>query len=256
MKAPAHDRNHQPWLSDAHIVDLTWPIGAQLPVAQEYPAVVVETPFSIEAGDVATAELIHMGIHVGTHVDAPAHFHAGQPTIDEVEALAFSGSAVVIEIEDLDRGWQEITADDIVQCEARIGERIGAGDIALFRTGFARKWAKLPPGPRGRDTGWPFLGSSAIDLLLSRKVKAVGVETPDPDRREPTTNEAHHRLLGAGVFIIESLARLDEIPAPRCLFLALGLPFSGCTGSPVRALALSWEMGSPQAPSPRTEAAT
>ena len=223
---------------------------------REYPAVVVETPFSIEAGDVATAELIHMGIHVGTHVDAPAHFHAGHAAIDEVEALAFSGSAVVIDIEDLDRGWQEITSEDIVQCEARIGEQIGAGDIALFRTGFARKWAKLPPGPRARDTGWPFLGSSAIDLLLSREVKAVGVETPDPDRREPTTNEAHHRLLGAGVFIIESLARLDEIAAARCVFLALGLPFSGCTGSPVRALALSWEGASPQSPSAPTEAAT
>ena len=91
MRTTSRDGARESWLSDAHIVDLTWPIGALLPVAREYPAVVVETPFSIEAGDVATAELIHMGLHVGTHVDAPAHFHAGRAAIDEVEALAFRG---------------------------------------------------------------------------------------------------------------------------------------------------------------------
>jgi kynurenine formamidase len=52
------------------------------------------------------------------------------------------------------------------------------------------------------------------------------------------TFEVHHRLLGAGIPILENLANLAEIPGHRCDFVALAPPIRGASGSPVRALAL------------------
>ncbi len=224
-------------LDTQQVIDLTWPIGEGLSVAPEYPPVRITHDSAIQRGDPANAEAVVMGLHVGTHVDTPAHFFEGRETIDHVDPLAFSGTAVLVDVPIPAPGWHEITGESLDAWEAASGETIAASDIVIFRTGYSTIWSALPPGPRTSDESWPFLGSSALDLLISRCVKAVGVETPDPDRRHPTTNEAHTRLLGAGIFIIEHLANLEQIPVVRFDLLALGLPFERCSGSPVRALA-------------------
>lgn len=225
-------------LDKQQVVDLTWPIGEGLSVAPEYPPVKITHASATQKGDPANAEEVVMGLHVGTHVDTPAHFFDERETIDRVDALAFSGTAVVVDVPIPAPGWHEITGSSLKAWEDTSGETIAAGDIVIFRTGYALIWSALPPGPRTTEESWPFLGSSALDFLIARSIKAVGVETPDPDRRNPTTNEAHTRLLGAGIFIIEHLAHLEQIPVVRFDLLALGLPFENCSGSPIRALAL------------------
>lgn len=213
-----------------------------MPVSIGFPRVMISRYLDQGAGDVATVEVVQSYTHVGTHVDAPIHFIPEGQTVDNLHPFALSGSAVVIDLSALS-GWAPIEVAHLTAWEARSGERIGRDDIVLLRTGYARLWQTLPEGRRYMTEGWPYLTSTAIDLLMDRRIKALGVECPDPDKVDQrdlasSTFETHRRMLGAGIPIIENLARLAEIPVSRVDFLALALPIKGASGSPIRALAL------------------
>lgn len=224
------------------IIDLTHSIGPQMPVSVGFPPVRVTRCMDQAEGAPATVELLEIMLHAGTHADAPFHFFPGGETIESLSPLALAGSAVVVDLGSSTGGWEEITGDRLRTWEAEAAEEIAANDIVLLRTDYGARWCPLPEGSAYMTAGWPYLGSSAIELLLERRVKAIGVECPDPDKTDQhdlgsCTFETHRRLLGAGVLIIENLARLNEIPVPRVDFLALALPIEGASGSPIRALA-------------------
>jgi kynurenine formamidase len=224
------------------VIDLTYAIDPAMPVSIGFPPVTVTRYLDQASGDVATVEVVQSYTHAGTHVDAPFHFLPDGQTVDALDPLALSGSAVVVDLSGL-TGWTAIESTDLRAWEDGSGERIAEHDIVLLRTGHARLWRYSPEGSMYMTQGWPYLGRSAIDLLMERRIKAVGVECPDPDKVDQhdlasATFDAHRRLLGAGILIIENLARLSEIPVHRVDFLALALPVRGASGSPIRALAI------------------
>ena len=231
------------FLAGARVIDLTQPIEASMPVSVGFPRVEMRRYLDQAAGDVATVEILTAGLHVGTHVDAPAHFVPGSPAVDELEPLSLCGSAVVVDLPEMG-DWHPVMAGDLEAWEERTGERIGEGDVVLFRTGHAARWWR--PFPSDTDymvRPWPHLTTSSIDFLLGRRIRALGVECPDPDRVDQTnlaanTFEGHKRLLGAGILIIENLANLEAIPKHRVDFVAIPLPIKGASASPIRALAV------------------
>jgi kynurenine formamidase len=224
------------------VIDLTHAIDPAMPVSIGFPPVTFTRYLDQAAGDVATVEVVQSYTHVGTHVDAPFHFIPDGQSVDALHPLALSGSAVVVDLTRL-RGWTAIESADLQAWEHGSGERIGADDIVLLRTGHGKLWRDGPDGSAYMTEGWPYLGASAIDLLLERRIKALGVECPDPDKVDQhdlrsSRFDAHRRLLGAGILIVENLARLAQIPVPRVDFLALAIPLRGASGSPIRAIAL------------------
>jgi kynurenine formamidase len=224
------------------VIDLTHAIDPAMPVSLGFPPVTVTRYLDQAAGDVATVEVVQSYTHAGTHVDAPFHFIPSGQGVDALHPLALSGSALVVDLTNL-TGWTAIEATDLRTWEDQSGERIGNDDIVLLRTGHGHLWRYAPEGSAYMSQGWPYLGASAIDLLMDRHIKALGVECPDPDKVDQhdlasATFDAHRRLLGAGILIIENLARLAEIPVSRVDFLALALPIRGASGSPIRALAM------------------
>lgn len=229
-------------LANRTVIDLTHPISTRMPVSIGFPRVLVSRYLDREAGDVATVEVVQLSLHTGTHVDAPMHFIDGGLAIDGLDPLALCGTAAVVDITPTEE-WRAVERRDIDAWQMRAGTAIGEGDIVLLRTGHARYWRDLPAGSAYLTQPWPFLGESLVDLLLERRIRALGVECPDPDKVDQRDLSAssfmgHHRLLGAGIPIIENLANLAAIPVPRVDFLAFGLPFVGASGSPIRALAL------------------
>ena len=82
-----------------------------------------------------------------------------------------------------------------------------------------------------------------MDYLAEKPIRAVGVESFDPDwvNPEDLTTAAfptHRTFLPRGIYIIENLTNLDKIPAARCHIIALPLKLKGCSGSPVRVIAI------------------
>jgi kynurenine formamidase len=239
MRRPVSARPPSRFADVLRVVDLTHPVAAGMPVPVGFPPVGLRPFLSRADGDVATVEILETSLHAGTHVDAPAHMLDDAPTIDEIDPLSLCGPAVVVDVP-TPGTWMAIEDSHLRAVEDRADERIRRGDAVLLRTGHGRAWSDAEAY---MTAGWPYLATSAIDLLLDRGVRAVGVECADPDRVDQrdlgaATFECHRRLLGAGVHIIENLARLDELPSGRVELLALPLSIRGGSGAPLRVLAL------------------
>src|SRR6266566_1726521 len=79
---------------------------------------------AIDKGDVCNVSKISMGVHSGTHMDAPLHFFQDGKSIDTMPLEASIGRARVIEIQDT----ESIKVAELEQHRIQMGERI------LFKT--------------------------------------------------------------------------------------------------------------------------
>lgn len=175
---------------------------------------------AIKRGDAANLTHLSLGAHTGTHVDAPAHFIDGAPTLERVGLDRMVGPARVLDL----RGRAAIDA-------AALGSHdIERGDIVLCRTDNSERWA-LP----GFQEDFAYLTRDAAELLVERGVKTIGWDYLSIEQFGSKTFEVHKRLLGEGVLIIEGLD-LRAIAAGSYLLACLPLKLEGVDGAPARAV--------------------
>jgi len=84
------------------IYDISLPISQELPVWPGDPPVKVWQVSHLEHGDSMTLTRLEMGVHTGTHVDAPAHFIAGGMTVDALDLGILIGPVLVVHVPDAD----------------------------------------------------------------------------------------------------------------------------------------------------------
>src|SRR6476660_6925984 len=80
------------------IYDVTVPISESVPIYSGDPAVRIESPKTIAAGDGANVSHLCFGAHTGTHVDAPNHFIEGARRLDALDLEKLIGRCVVVEV--------------------------------------------------------------------------------------------------------------------------------------------------------------
>jgi kynurenine formamidase len=89
------------------VLDLTLPLDAHTPAYRDLDGyqdpVYLAEPWATVAQHGYSVHRLQMGTHTGTHLDAPAHFHAGRRTVDHVPPSALVGPAVVIDVRPLAR---------------------------------------------------------------------------------------------------------------------------------------------------------
>lgn len=176
----------------------------------------------------ALVSRIETGTHIGTHVDAPLHVFPSAASVSDLPLPRFFGPAVAIDAPK--RPGENIEPADFQASDIR------ENDIVIFRTG----WEERSGTPRFFQEEWPGFSPAAVDALLRRRVKAVGLDSPSADG--PTAIAAgfisHKRLLGAGIPVFEALINLRRVVGRRFLFIGLPLGISQGDASPVRAIAL------------------
>lgn len=162
--------------------------------------------------------------HTGTHMDAPAHFYNGVPTIEQVPLDQCIGRAVLVDVRKIGhRG--EIKPGDFT---AREKEIKAAGKV-VFWTGWSSRW-----GHDDYFVDYPILGEPAARWLVERGVHLVGFDTASPDR-DP--HAVHYTLLAANMVIVENLRGLEQIGQDAFDLIVIPLPLKGLEASPVRAIA-------------------
>jgi arylformamidase len=173
---------------------------------------------------------IQMVVHHGTHVDAPRHFIADGPTIDEIPLERFYGPGVVWHI---DAGFRGVI--DVAQLEAA-RPKLQPGDILLIDTDW---WKRV-----NTDTyeDHPFLTGEAAEWLVAHGAKLVGVDSSTPDMaphyRSPDFDfPVHHTLLKNGVLIAEHMTNMSVLANRRVEVMFLGLNIAGSDGAPARVVA-------------------
>jgi arylformamidase len=210
-------------VSAMRVIDISVPNGPSQHVYPGDPVPLVEQARAIRDGDVCNLSLLTMGSHTGTHVDAPYHFIDGGPRLGDVALDRMVGEALVADL----RGRTAVDADALAHAALR------HGDILLCLTDNSARWA-APDFQRD----FTYLTRDAADLLVERGVRAVGIDYLSIEQFGSPDFPVHHRLLGAGVFIIEGLD-LRTVEPGRYTLVCLPLKFPDLDGAPARAVLLA-----------------
>ncbi|SIO85347.1 cyclase family protein [Nocardiopsis sp. JB363] len=255
------------------VYDLGRPLKVGMPQSPNHPAYWHTLPrrhgdMVREDGGSAANDMITMGTHVGTHVDALAHvsheglLHGGADAVEAgrggrylehgVHTIApMVGRGVLLDVpaaqgtpEGCPPGY-EITPADLEHAESVQGTPVREGDVVLVRSGWGRHFDADPTRYTGRESGVPGVGARGASWIARRGARATGADTIAFERLAPGAGHAvlpAHRILLVehGVYIIEAMD-LEEVAAEgihEFTFVMAPLPLVGATGSPVRPLAV------------------
>jgi len=209
-------------------IDLSHPLSAETPVypGDEAPQVsVLSVAQQPEAGRERQLNnsRFSVGVHNGTHIDAPYHFFSDRETIDQIGLERCCGPAMRLDLRVTERPGV-IDAGDLALWTTRVA---GCRKVLLY-TGWDHHW-----GRPAYFAEHPVLTRAAAEKLVEWGIDLVGVDFPSVDR---PPHDAHVVLLSHNVLIVENLTRLDQVN-DTCEFHAVPLPLSGRDASPVRAFA-------------------
>ncbi|MDQ4078470.1 MAG: cyclase family protein, partial [Chloroflexota bacterium] len=84
------------------IYDISLPISNELPCWPDDPAIELTRLSDTAKGDVATVSHLSSTVHIGTHVDAPAHFVPGGAGVDQLDLNVLIGLCHVVHMPDTD----------------------------------------------------------------------------------------------------------------------------------------------------------
>ncbi len=184
-----------------------------------------------------------MAENVGTHVDAPAHFVRGTPTIDRLPLRQLIGPAAVVDVTEKAGGNPDyrLRVRDLLGWERRNG-RIPKGAIVIMRTGWGKRAGDLKRY-RNMDARkvmhFPgFSKESAEFLTREREISGIGIDTLSLDYGPSTDFAVHKIMLGAARFQIENLANLESLPAKGAIVFVLPINVKDGTQAEARVIAL------------------
>src|SRR5258708_29163056 len=175
-------------------------------------------------------------------VVARAIFPPGMKTIDKIPAEKFFAPAVVVDVRkeaERDPDYQ-LTVKRVEAWEEKHG-KIPVGAMVLLRTGWAARWPDVVRY-RNQDANgkmhFPGYSVEAAKLLLERKISGLGCDTLSIDPGNSPDFPVHHLVLGAGVYQLENLADLKDLPESWAMLIAAPIKLEGGSGGAVRVFAL------------------
>jgi arylformamidase len=200
--------------------DVSVPIRPGMVTFAGDPPVILERTSALAAGDVCNVSRLDLGVHSGTHVDAPNHFIDGASGIESIPLDVLVGAALVV---DASMAGLQIDREAI----GRIGIPPGTERV-LFRVNSAL-WNEST----FQSTFVGLTGEGAL-ALVSLGVRLVGIDYLSiAPFGNPTPT--HRALLDAGVTVVEGLD-LREVEAGLYDLICLPLLIPGSDGGPARAM--------------------
>ena len=189
---------------EAELIDISVPITENLPVWPGDPQIEVRKTLSLKDGDPADVSHLCFGSHTGTHVDAFSHFKPEGPTLAQMDLRPYIGPVLVIEVEDP----LCITMGELQRKECFLDLR--RAKRVLFKTvNSEREWYKQP-----FNKDFCHLSPHTADFLVELKLKLIGIDGMSVDgfyaqEKYDEPVPVHHRLMNAGVYILEGLNLKD-----------------------------------------------
>ena len=194
------------------------------------PPVVIERMRDMNRGDTVNLSRITMGVHSGTHVDAPVHFLNGAAGVDRIPFDPLVGQARII----------AIAAKGSIREADLAGHNVAKGERILLRTGNSIRQLLHSPA---FDEGFIYLEEDAARFLATREVKTLGVDYLSVGGYRKNGPAVHQILLEAGILIIEGLDLAGVLPG---LYEMICLPMKilDADGAPARVILRKQSAGS------------
>ena len=208
------------------IIDISIPITPSMPVWPGDPPVDIQQVAKITFGDSANVSHISMGVHCGTHIDAPKHFIDSGKTIGQIPLEKLIGEVLVLEIDTT----ENVISERVLKQHPKRALLETASKV-IFRTRNSSLWSEYPQTFQedyvGIDTaGARFLSHYHLDLIgIDYLSIAPFLATIEP----------HQILLSCEIVLLEGL-NLSNVPGGVYDLYCLPLNISKCEGSPARVI--------------------
>jgi kynurenine formamidase len=183
------------------------------------------------------------GEHTGTHLDAPANFGKGLPSVDEITPVRLMSKGVMIDV----RAKTSTNPDYVLtladlQAWEKANGRVQPHSLVILNTGWYARWDHpdryLNKDERGAMHFPGFAADAVRTLIVDRNVNGLGIDTPSIDPGKSTTFDAHKAILLGGRYTVENLDNLDLLPARGFSVLVAPMKISRGSGSPARVFAI------------------
>jgi arylformamidase len=208
-------------------VDLTHELHNGMPIYPGDPAPSFVSYSTLEKDGVNLTKLT-LGSHTGTHIDAPRHFIPDGVSVDQIPVSKLVGQAYVTDMSRKPIG-SGITNQDL---RKSIEGRVVVGDIVVIYTGCSERW-----DDELIRRNYTYLTEDAAEYLVSKKVRAVGIDFLSVEKFQAPTPAAHKTLLGNGIFIIESLSRATkQFVGKKILMICMPIKLQNGDGAPSRVI--------------------
>ena len=206
-------------------VDLTHELHNGMPIYPGDPAPSFVSYATLEEDGVNLTKLT-LGSHTGTHIDAPRHFIPNGIGVDQIPASKLLGEAYVCDMSSKPIG-SGITGLDL---QKNLEGKVREDDIVICYTGCSERW-----GDESVSSNYTYLTENAAEYLVSKRVRAVGIDFLSVEKFHSSGALAHKTLLGNGIFIIESLSRATkQFVGKRILMICMPIKLQNGDGAPSR----------------------
>ena len=156
----------------AELIDLTLTLGSER--ATPGPGLLGMTmePIHTHETDARSNTKLTLGIHLGTHVDAPYHFHPNGSTIEDMPLDKYMGPAVLLDLRGVARSQNPVSVADL-QLAAEAPDSLKNKIAVLFTA-----WTERESGGPRFYSHAPYLSIEAAEYLVGSEVKAVATDFP------------------------------------------------------------------------------
>lgn len=152
--------------------------------------------------------------HIGTHLDTYEK--------SNIPLEYFKSSGILFDV----RGISEVTSKDVDTT------LIQSGDFVMFRTGCIEEHSYGDPQ---YFENHPQLSKELIDILTEKKIYFIGVDCPGI-RQNSEHEQADRFCEQRGIYVIENLKNLNNIPVQRFIAYTMWLEDEVMTGLKCRVI--------------------
>ena len=147
-------------------IDLTHELHNGMPIYPGDPSPSFVSYATLEKNGVNLTKLT-LGSHTGTHIDAPRHFIPDGIGVDRIPPNKLVGEAYVCDMSSKPIGSGITDLDLHKNLEGKVAE----DDIVVCFTGCSEHW-----GEKSVSSNYTYLTGNAAEYLVSKKVRAVGID--------------------------------------------------------------------------------
>jgi len=206
------------------LIDISPSVGPASPVWPGDTRAAFERTWDMDGGSPVNVSKFTLSTHAGAHADAPLHYETGGADIASVDLEPYIGPCTLVHV---------IGARGRVSIDQARAGLAAAGCAAAEARFLIRTYETAPQAVW--DDDFCAVEPALIDWLADQGVRLIGIDTPSLDPQDSKTMDAHARVAGRALRILEGLV-LDAAAPGRYELIAPPLKLEGLDAAPVRAV--------------------